>query len=145
MRNYTQGTKVNEKEHLELLERMKQLQERKTVTYLKNATVEQVLKELESCDEVVVTLQDNSILRVKENTVFINGILADSVTPTSDEKTSEYIPDYETQKLVELKPNIVFDKPRQVLRKVNVYTNIPISNSFTGEQRFKQILQKYLD
>lgn len=145
MRNYTQGTKVNEKEHLELLERMKQLQERKTVTYLKNATVEQVLKELEQCDEVVVTLQDNSILRVRENVVFINGILGDHVEPTSDEKTSEYIPDYETQKLVELKPNIVFDKPRQVLRKVNVYTNIPISNSFTGEQRFKQILQKYLD
>ena len=145
MRNYTQGTKVNEKEHLELLERMKQLQERKTVTYLKNATVEQVLKELESCDEVVVTLQDNSILRVKENVVFINGILADHVEPTSDEKTSEYIPDYETQKLVELKPNIVFDKPRQVLRKVNVYTNIPISNSFTGEQAFTKILEKYLN
>lgn len=145
MRNYTQGTKVNEKEHLELLERMKQLQERKTVTYLKNATVEQVLKELEQCDEVVVTLQDNSILRVKENVVFINGILADHVEPTSEESTSEYIPDYETQKLVELKPNIVFDKPRQVLRKVNVYTNIPISNSFTGHQRFEQILHKYLD
>ena len=145
MRNYTQGTKVNEKEHLELLERMKQLQERKTVTYVKGATVEQVLKELESCDEVVCKLEDGSILRVRENVVFINGILADHVEPTSDEKTSEYIPDYETQKLVELKPNIVFDKPRQVLRKVNVYTNIPISNSFTGEQRFKQILHKYLD
>ena len=145
MRNYTQGTKVNEKEHLELLERMKQLQERKTVTYVKGATVEQVLKELESCDEVVCKLEDGSILRVRENVVFINGILADHVEPTSDEKTSEYIPDYETQKLVELKPNIVFDKPRQVLRKVNVYTNIPISNSFTGEQRFEQILRKYLD
>ena len=145
MRNYTQGTKVNDKEHLELLERMKQLQERKTVTYVKGATVEQVLKELESCDEVVCKLEDGSILRVRENVVFINGILADHVEPTSDEKTSEYIPDYETQKLVELKPNIVFDKPRQVLRKVNVYTNIPISNSFTGQQRFKQILQKYLD
>ena len=145
MRNYTQGTKVNEKEHLELLERMKQLQERKTVTYVKGATVEQVLKELESCDEVVCKLEDGSILRVRENVVFINGILADHVEPTSDEKTSEYIPDYETQKLVELKPNIVFDKPRQVLRKVNVYTNIPISNSFTGQQRFEQILHKYLD
>ena len=145
MRNYTQGTKVNDKEHLELLERMKQLQERKTVTYVKGATVEQVLKELESCDEVVCKLEDGSILRVRENVVFINGILADHVEPTSDEKTSEYIPDYETQKLVELKPNIVFDKPRQVLRKVNVYTNIPISNSFTGQQRFEQILRKYLD
>ena len=145
MRNYTQGTKVNEKEHLELLERMKQFQQQKNVTYLKNATVEQVLKELESCDEVVVTLQDNSILRVKENVVFINGILADHVEPTSDEKTSEYIPDYETQKLVELKPNIVFDKPRKVMRKVNVYTNIPISNSFTGEQAFTKILEKYLN
>ena len=145
MRNYTQGTKVNEKEHLELLEKMNNFQQQKKVTYVKGATVEQVLKELENCDEVVCKLKDGSILRVRENVVYINGVLADSVAPTSDEKTSEYIPDYETQKLVELKPNIVFDKPRQVLRKVNVYTNIPISNSFTGEQRFKQILQKYLD
>jgi hypothetical protein len=145
MRNYTQGTKVNEKEHLELLEKMNNFQQQKKVTYVKGATVEQVLKELESCDEVVCKLKDGSILRVRENVVYINGVLADHVEPTSDEKTSEYIPDYETQKLVELKPNIVFDKPRQVLRKVNVYTNIPISNSFTGEQRFKQILHKYLD
>ena len=145
LNNLSQGKSVSETEHQQLLERMKQLQERKTVTYVKGATVEQVLKELESCDEVVCKLEDGSILRVRENVVFINGILADHVEPTSDEKTSEYIPDYETQKLVELKPNIVFDKPRQVLRKVNVYTNIPISNSFTGEQRFKQILHKYLD
>ena len=145
LNNLSQGKSVSETEHQQLLERMKQLQERKTVTYVKGATVEQVLKELESCDEVVCKLEDGSILRVRENVVFINGILADHVEPTSDEKTSEYIPDYETQKLVELKPNIVFDKPRQVLRKVNVYTNIPISNSFTGEQRFEQILHKYLD
>ena len=145
MRNYTQGTKVNEKEHLELLEKMNNFQQQKKVTYVKGATVEQVLKELESCDEVVCKLKDGSILRVRENVVYINGILADHVEPTSDEKTSEYIPDYETQKLVELKPNIVFDKPRQVLRKVNVYTNIPISNSFTGEQAFIKILEKYLN
>ena len=145
LNNLSQGKSVSETEHQQLLERMKQLQERKTVTYVKGATVEQVLKELESCDEVVCKLEDGSILRVRENVVFINGILADHVEPTSDEKTSEYIPDYETQKLVELKPNIVFDKPRQVLRKVNVYTNIPISNSFTGQQRFEQILRKYLD
>ena len=145
MRNYTQGTKVNEKEHLELLEKMNNFQQQKKVTYVKGATVEQVLKELESCDEVVCKLKDGSILRVRENVVYINGVLADHVEPTSDEKTSEYIPDYETQKLVELKPNIVFDKPRQVLRKVNVYTNIPISNSFTGEQAFIKILEKYLN
>lgn len=145
MRNYTQGTKVNEKEHLELLEKMNNFQQQKKVTYVKGATVEQVLKELESCDEVVCKLKDGSILRVRENVVYINGVLADHVEPTSEEKTSEYIPDYETQKLVELKPNIVFDKPRQVLRKVNVYTNIPISNSFTGRQAFIKILEKYLN
>lgn len=144
-KSISQGTQVNEQEHQQLLEKMNNFQQQKNVTYVKGATVEQVLKELENCDEVVCKLEDGSILRVRENVVFINGVLADSVEPTSDEKTSEYIPDYETQKLVELKPNIVFDKPRQVLRKVNVYTNIPISNSFTGEQRFKQILHKYLD
>ena len=146
LKSFSQGKQVNEQQHQELLHIMEQYQQRKTVSFLQTgATVEQVLKELENCDEVVILLKDKSILRVKENTVFINGILADHVEPTSEESTSEYIPDYETQKLVELKPNIVFDKPRQVLRKVNVYTNIPISNSFTGEQRFKQILQKYLD
>ena len=141
----TQGTKVNEEEHEQLLERMKRFQQQKSVTHLKNATVEQVLEELKQCDEVVCKLKDNSILRVKENTVFINGVLADHVEPTSEESTSEYIPDYETQKLVELKPNWVFDKPRQVMRKVNVYTNIPISKSFTGQQKFISILEKYLD
>ena len=146
LKSFSQGKQVNEQQHQELLHIMEQYQQRKTVSFLQTgATVEQVLKELENCDEVVILLKDKSILRVKENTVFINGILADHVEPTSEESTSEYIPDYETQKLVELKPNIVFDKPRQVLRKVNVYTNIPISNSFTGQQRFEQILRKYLD
>ena len=145
VKNVSQGTKVNEQEHLELLEKMKQFQQQKNVTYVKGATVEQVLKELENCDEVVCKLKDGSILRVRENVVYINGILADSVTPTSEESTSEYIVDYEIQRLVELKPNIVFDKPRQIMKKAPVYTNTPISNSFTGHQRFEQILHKYLD
>lgn len=145
VKNVSQGTKVNEQEHLELLEKMKQFQQQKNVTYVKGATVEQVLKELENCDEVVCKLKDGSILRVRENVVYINGILADSVEPTSEESTSEYIVDYETQKLVELKPNIVFDKPRQIMKKAPVYTNIPISNSFTGHQKFVSILEKYLD
>ena len=144
-KSISQGQKVNEQEHQQLLEKMNNFQQQKKVTYVKGATVEQVLKELESCDEVVCKLKDGSILRVRENVVYINGVLADSVEPTSEESTSEYIPDYETQKLVELKPNIVFDKPRQVMRKVNVYTNIPISNSFTGKQKFVSILHKYLD
>lgn len=144
-KSISQGTQVNEQEHLELVEKMNNFQQQKKVTYVKGATVEQVLKELESCDEVVCKLEDGSILRVRENVVYINGVLADSVEPTSEESTSEYIPDYETQKLVELKPNWVFDKPRQVMRKVNVYTNIPISNSFTGRQKFVSILHKYLD
>ena len=145
VKNVTQGTKVNESEHELLLERMNAFQQQKNVTYVKGATVEQVLKELENCDEVVCKLKDGSILRVRENVVYINGILADSVEPTSEESTSEYIVDYETQRLVELKPNIVFDKPRQIMKKAPVYTNIPISNSFTGHQRFEQILHKYLD
>lgn len=145
VKNVSQGTKVNEQEHLELLEKMNNFQQQKKVTYVKGATVEQVLKELENCDEVVCKLEDGSILRVRENVVYINGILADSVEPTSEESTSEYIVDYETQRLVELKPNIVFDKPRQIMKKAPVYTNTPISNSFTGHQRFEQILHKYLD
>lgn len=145
VKNVSQGTKVNEEEHQQLLERMNAFQQQKNVTYVKGATVEQVLKELESCDEVVCKLKDGSILRVRENVVYINGILADSVEPTSEESTSEYIVDYETQRLVELKPNIVFDKPRQIMKKAPVYTNTPISNSFTGHQRFEQILHKYLD
>ena len=144
-KNVSQGTKVNEQEHQELLERMNAFQQQKNVTYVKGATVEQVLKELESCDEVVCKLKDGSILRVRENVVYINGILADSVEPTSEESTSEYIVDYEIQRLVELKPNIVFDKPRQIMKKAPVYTNTPISNSFTGRQAFIKILEKYLN
>ena len=144
-KSISQGTKVNEQEHLELLEKMNNFQQQKKVTYVKGATVEQVLKELENCDEVVCKLEDGSILRVRENVVYINGILADSVEPTSEESTSEYIVDYETQRLVELKPNIVFDKPRQIMKKAPVYTNTPISNSFTGKQKFVSILEKYLD
>lgn len=143
--SYSQGKPVSEKDHLELLEKMKAYQMQKHITYLKNATTDQVLKELQECDEVVVKLKDETVLRIKPNQVFVNGILADHVEPTSEESTSEYIVDYETQKLVELKPNIVFDKPRQIMKKAPVYTNTPISNSFTGEQRFKQILHKYLD
>ena len=139
------GTKVSQEEHLLLLEKMQELRQQKNVLVMQKATAEEVIKELETYDEVVVALKNDSILRIRPNVVYINGILADHVEPTSDEPGSEYIPDYDTQKLVELKPNIVFDKPRQVLRKVNVYTNIPISNNFTGQQRFKQILQKYLD
>ena len=52
-KNVSQGTKVNEQEHLELLEKMNNFQQQKKVTYVKGATVEQVLKELENCDEVV--------------------------------------------------------------------------------------------
>lgn len=146
LNNFSQGKQVNEQEHLELLEKMKQFQQQKNVTYLKGATVEQVLKELEECDEVVVKLKDGSTLRIKENAVYINGVLADSVDqPTSEETGSEYIADYDTKKWVDVKPNWVFPEPRKALRTVNVYTNIPISNNYTGVQRFKQIIEKYLD
>lgn len=134
LKSFSQGKQVNEQEHLRLLEKMNAFQQMKSVTYLKNATVEQVLKELEKCDEVVVKLKDGSVLRVKENTVFINGVLADHVEPTSETKEQTFIPNYEEKRLIDGE-----------MKKVTVYTNIPISNSFTGEQRFKQILQKYLD
>ena len=133
-KSISQGTKVNEQEHQQLLEKMNALQQQKKVTYVKGATVEQVLKELENCDEVVCKLKDGSVLRVKENTVFINGVLADHVEPTSETKEQMFIPDYDEKRLIDGE-----------MKKVTVYTNIPISNSFTGEQRFKQILQKYLD
>lgn len=146
LNNFSQGKQVNEQEHLELLEKYKQFQQQRAVSYLTTgATYEDIIKELEECDEVVVKLKDNSVLRIKENAVFINGVLADHVEPTSEETGSEYLPDYETQKLVELRPNIVFDKPRQIMKKVNIYTNVPISNNYTGQQRFKQIIEKYLD
>ena len=133
-KSISQGQQVNEQEHQQLLEKMNNFQQQKKVTYVKGATVEQVLKELENCDEVVCKLKDGSVLRVKENTVFINGVLADHVEPTSETKEQMFIPDYDEKRLIDGE-----------MKKVTVYTNIPISNSFTGEQRFKQILHKYLD
>jgi hypothetical protein len=115
MNKHSQGRKINKEEHLELLEKMKQFQQQKNVTYLKNATVEQVLKELKQCDEVVCKLKDNSVLRVRENAVFINGILSESIKPTDKETGATY---------------------EQGIRK---------SNNYTGVQHFKTILEKYLD
>ena len=139
------GTKVSQEEHLLLLEKMQELRQQKNILIMQKATAEQVIKELETYDEVVVALKNDSILRIRPNVVYINGILADHVEPTSDEPGSEYIPDYDTKKWVDVKPNWVFPEPRKALRTVPVYTNTPVSNSFTGQQRFKQILQKYLD
>ena len=139
-KSISQGQKVNEQEHQQLLERMNNFQQQKKVTYVKGATVEQILKELENCDEVVCKLEDGSILRVRENVVYINGILADSVEPTSEESTSEYIVDYKEQVMEwsdKYNDYVKVDKP--------VYTNIAISNSFTGKQKFVSILEKYLD
>lgn len=141
----SQGTKVSQEEHLLLLEKMQELRQQKNILVMQKATAEEVIKELETYDEVVVALKNDSILRIRPNVVYINGILADHVEPTSDEPGSEYIPDYDTKKWVDVKPNWVFPEPRKALRTVPVYTNTPISNSFTGQQRFKQILEKYLD
>ena len=141
----SQGKKVSQEEHLLLLEKMQELRQQKNILVMQKATAEQVIKELETYDEVVVALKNDSILRIRPNVVYINGILADHVEPTSDEPGSEYIPDYDTKKWVDVKPNWVFPEPRKALRTVPVYTNTPVSNSFTGQQKFKQILQKYLD
>lgn len=141
----SQGKQVNQEEHLLLLEKMQELRQQKNILVMQKATAEQVIKELETYDEVVVALKNDSILRIRPNVVYINGILADHVEPTSDEPGSEYIPDYDTKKWVDVKPNWVFPEPRKALRTVPVYTNTPVSNSFTGQQKFKQILQKYLD
>lgn len=111
----TQGKQVNEQEHLQLVEKMKQFDDMKIKTYLKNPTVEQALKELENCDEVVIKLQDDSILRVKKNEVWINGILAYAIYPTDTETGKTY---------------------EQGIHK---------SNNYTGEQLFKMILSKYLN
>lgn len=141
----SQGKQVNQEEHLLLLEKMQELRQQKNILVMQKATAEEVIKELETYDEVVVALKNDSILRIRPNVVYINGILADHVEPTSDEPGSEYIPDYDTKKWVDVKPNWVFPEPRKALRTVPVYTNTPVSNSFTGQQRFKQILEKYLD
>ena len=109
------GTKVSQEEHLLLLEKMKQLKQRKNVLVMQKATAEEVIKELETYDEVVVALKNDSILRIRPNVVYINGILAFSINPTSDEPGKTY---------------------EQGIHK---------SNNYTGQQRFKQILQKYLD
>lgn len=140
LKSFSQGKQVNEQEHLRLLEKMNAFQQMKSVTYLKNATVEQVLKELEKCDEVVCKLKDGSILRVRENVVYINGILSESIKPTDTETGSQYIVDYKEQVLEwsdKYQDYVKVDKP--------VYTNIAISNNYTGKQKFKTILEKYLD
>lgn len=112
----SQGRQVNESEHELLLEKMKQFQQGKTVCYLKeNPTYDNVMRELNHNDEVLIQLQDKTVLRVKPNQVWINGILAESVNPTSDETGATY---------------------EQGIRK---------SNNYTGVQHFKQILEKYLD
>ena len=115
MNKHSQGKKVNEQEHLELLEKMKQLKSRTVVTHLESPTVELVMKELDSCDEILIQLKDKSILRIKENQIWMNGVLVGSVKPTSDEVGSTY---------------------EQGIRK---------SNNYTGVQHFKQILEKYLE
>ena len=139
-KSISQGTQVNEQEHQQLLEKMNNFQQQKNVTYVKGATVEQVLKELENCDEVVCKLKDGSILRVRENVVYINGILSESIKPTDTETGSQYIVDYKEQVLEwsdKYNDYVKVDKP--------VYTNIAISNNYTGKQKFEQILHKYLD
>ena len=93
----SQGTKVNQEEHEQLLEKMQELRQQKNILVMQKATAEEVIKELKTYDEVVVALKNDSILRIRPNVVYINGILADSVEPTSEESTSEYIVDYETQ------------------------------------------------
>lgn len=115
MNKHSQGRTVNEQEHLELLEKMKELKSRTVVTHLESPTVELVMKELDSCDEILIQLKDKSILRIKENQIWINGILAFSINPTSDETGATY---------------------EQGIHK---------SNNYTGVQHFKQILEKYLD
>ena len=141
----SQGKQVSQEEHEQLLEKMQELRQQKNILVMQKATAEEVIKELKTYDEVVVALKNDSILRIRPNVVYINGILADHVEPTSDEPGSEYIVDYDTKKWVDVKPNWVFPEPRKALRTVPVYTNTPVSNSFTGQQRFKQILEKYLD
>lgn len=115
MNKHSQGKKVSKEEHQQLLEKMKQFQQQKNVTYLKSPTVEQVLKELKQYNEVVCKLKDNSVLRVRENAVFINGILSESIKPTDTETGKTY---------------------EQGIHK---------SNNYTGVQQFKTILEKYLN
>ena len=93
----SQGKQVSQEEHEQLLEKMQELRQQKNILVMQKATAEEVIKELKTYDEVVVALKNDSILRIRPNVVYINGILADHVEPTSDEPGSEYIVDYETQ------------------------------------------------
>ena len=102
------------------------------------------MNDLQEVGEVVVKLHDDMVIQVKPNTILVNGSVFEQVEPTSEEVNVEYIVDYDTKKWVDVKPNWVFPEPRKALRTVPVYTNIPISNSFTGEQRFKQKLAQVL-
>ena len=123
VKNVSQGTAVLESKHQELVEIMKEYQDKNKITYLKNPTVEQVMKHLQECDEIVIKLDsmgledevDATILRIKENQVWVNGILAYAINPTSSE----------TGKTIQ--------------------NTIHVSNNYTGQQVFRSILQKYLN
>ena len=138
---YTQGKQVKEEEHQELLQKMKQFEQQRAKVYLKNPTVEQVLDNLKDCNEVMILLKDDTTLRVcKDYRLYVNGIPCESIKPTSDTTGQLFKVDYTTRVKV-------FDKVLQdfIYKDIPVYTNIAISNNYTGQQQFIKLLQKYLN
>lgn len=142
----TQGREVDEVQHEEELKKYNEIMNQKErVVYTSNIpTMEQVLNDLQEVGEVVVKLHDDMVIQIKPNTILVNGSVFEQVEPTSEEVNVEYVVDYDTKKWIDVKPNWVFPEPRKSLRTVPVYTNVAISNSFTGEQRFKQKLAQVL-
>lgn len=138
------GIALSQEQHEEELKKYNQMVNNKTREYVDGGevTAKQIIDKLKEVDEVVVIMED-TILRVKPNVIYINDASI-GIQPTSTEPKVEYMVDYDTKKWVNVKPNWVFPEPRKALRTVPVYSNTPISNAYTGEQLFEQMLENIL-
>ena len=140
------GTELSKELHLEELKKYNEvINSKKRVIFEGGVTAKQIMDKLEEVDEVVVKLGTQSILRVCQGFKYFINDVGYSMEQTSEETGQEFMSDYDTKKWVDVKPNWVFPQPRKALRTVAVYTNIPISNKFTGKQVFENKLQNILN
>ena len=139
------GIMLNEQQHEEELKKYSEvIDSKKRVIFEGGATVKQIIDKLEEVDEVVVLL-DSGMLRVCKDLTYYYNEAGYKVQATSEEPGQEFMSDYDTKKWVDVKPNWVFPESRKALRTVPVYTNIPISNKFTGKQQFARELERILN
>ena len=139
------GIMLNEQQHEEELKKYNAvINSKKRAIFEGGATVKQIIDKLEEVDEVVVML-DSGMLRVCKDLTYYYNEAGYKVQATSEEPGQEFMSDYDTKKWVDVKPNWVFPQPRKALRTVAVYTNIPISNKFTGKQQFARELERILN